>query len=129
MKYRIAYIILMLVGATAVGCKKAPTTAEMTITCVPLSGVTVNVSDLKAELHATATYDNLKYHFQVKGTQVSSKGTLKEIEPGRYFLVVWKDMDSNSKFSKDDIFGFHPAPLNLKAGDIENLTIQMYIVE
>ena len=128
------FILLLMVAiglSSFSGCKKLkkPTTANITVVCSPLPGKTVDVSDLKAELHGTATYDNLKYHFAVKGTAASSTGNIKEVAPGRYFLVVWKDLDASNTFSKDDIFGFYPTALDLVAGDEKNLTVQMYIVE
>lgn len=129
---RSAIIILLLISvAFYAGCKKnkLPTTADLSVTCVALEGHTVDLSDLRAELHTTATYESLKYHFQIKGTAVTSTGQLKDIEPGRYFLVVWKDNDSNQKFSKGDFFGFYPHALNLKAGDNTSLTVEMYIIE
>jgi len=96
---------------------------------VALEGHDVDLTDLRAELHTTATYESLKYHFQVKMTAASSIGSIKEIVPGRYFLVVWKDNDSNQKFSKGDFFGFYPHALNLKAGDNTSVTVEMYIIE
>jgi hypothetical protein len=131
MKKIIYLIIVLALVASWSGCKKwkKPTTADITVVCTPLAGKTVDVSDLKAELHANATYESLKYHFAVKGTATSSTGTLKEITPGKYFLVVWKDLDSSGDFSKNDIFGFYPTALNLVAGDVKNLTVEMYIVE
>lgn len=132
MKNSIIILLVALAGlsiSSGCGKLKKPTTANITVVCSPLPGKTVDVSNLKAELHGTATFDNLKYHFDVKGTAASSTGTMKEIAPGRYFLVVWKDLDASNTFSKDDIFGFYPTALDLVAGDEKNLTVQMYIVE
>ncbi len=128
------FLVLLMAISVLVftsGCKKLnkPTTADITVVCSPLPGKTVDVSDLRAELHGTATFESLKYHFDVKGTAASSTGSLKEIAPGRYFLVVWKDLDASNTFSKNDIFGFYPTALDLFAGDAKNLTVQMYIVE
>lgn len=131
MNRSVILILLIISVAFCTGCKKnkLPTTAELNVTCVALEGHSVDLSDLRAELHTNATYESLKYHFQIKGTAATSTGQLTEIEPGRYFLVVWKDIDSNQKFSKGDFFGFYPHALNLKAGDNPSLTIEMYIIE
>lgn len=129
MKNTTIFLTALLLSMLFAGCKKEPTVANMTVVCVPLAGEVVDVSDLKAELHTTATYENLKYSFAVKGTAASATGALKDIVPGRYFLVVWKDMDNSLDFSKNDIFGFYPTALDLKAGDEKNLTVEMYIIE
>jgi hypothetical protein len=122
-------IAIALIGS--VGCKKEkiPKTADLMVACKALEGYDVDVSDLKAELHSTATYDNLKYSFAVSGTLQSSTGTLKDIAQGRYFLVVWKDNNNDQTFSKSDFFGFHPYALDLKGGDKKSITVEMYIVE
>ncbi|MFO7722526.1 MAG: hypothetical protein R6V49_04805 [Bacteroidales bacterium] len=129
---RIAFLIIIAVAVgVASGCKKdkTPKTADLMVACKALEGYDVDVSDLKAELHATATYDNLKYSFPVTGTLQSSTGSIKDIAPGRYFLVVWKDNDANQTFSKTDFFGFYPYALDLKGGDKKSLTVEMYIVD
>lgn len=125
----ILFATIALLLSASPGCKKAPKTADIILTCKPLGTQQVDVSSLRAELHNTATYESLKYHFDVKGSATLSSGTLKEIVPGRYFLVVWKDLDNSNDFSKNDYFGFHPQPLNLVAGDQIPITVEMYVVE
>jgi hypothetical protein len=131
MKNSAYLVILAILIGFSFGCKKenTPKTADLMVACKALVGHDVDVSDLKAELHSTATFDNLKYSFPVKGTLQSSSGSIKEIASGRYFLVVWKDNDNNQTFSKSDFFGFHPYALDLKGGDKKSITVEMYIVD
>jgi hypothetical protein len=125
----ILFATITLFLTASIGCRKAPKTAEIMLTCKPLGTQSVDVSSLRAELHTTATYESLKYYFEVKGSATTSSGTMKEIVPGRYFLVVWKDNDNSNDFSKNDFFGFYPQPLNLVAGDQIPITVEMYVVE
>ncbi len=131
MNKTILSLVVLAVFFLVSGCKKdkLPTTAELNITCKPLKGQTLSMKDLKAELHTTATYENLKYHVTLQGTDSLSTGKIGNITPARYFLVVWKDNDDSKTFTKNDFFGFYPNALNLKAGDNKKLTIEMYIIQ
>lgn len=125
----ITVVIVGIVLSAGCGKNKVPDNADVSVACVPLEGESVDVSNLRAELHSTATYDNLKFHFDVKGTALSSKGEIKKIKLGRYFLVIWKDVDADLQFSKGDIFGFYPHALDLKGGENLALTVNMYEIK
>lgn len=127
----ILFFVVITVTLSGVGCKKEklPVTADLSVTCTALEGHDVELNNLRAELHSTATYDNLKYNFQINASAAGASGQITELIPGRYFLVVWRDNDNDQKFSKGDFFGFYPYALDLKAGDKKALKVEMYIVD
>jgi hypothetical protein len=106
-----------------------PTTGDVSVSLVPLSGESVDVSGMTVELHTTATYDALYMQLYSSGYAGSASVEIKEIVPGTYYLVAWTDNDGSSDFSTGDYFGFHPGAINIAAGDNLSYTIEVYVID
>jgi len=133
-KYIILSIIVLFTTASMIftSCdpeSKNPTTGDVSVNLVPMSGETVDVSGMNVELHYTATYDDLYMQLYSSGYAASASVQIKDILPGTYYLVAWTDNDGSSDFSTGDYFGFQPGAINIAAGDELTYTIEVYVVD
>jgi len=132
-KYIILSIIVLFATASMIftSCdnEEDPTTGNTSVSLVPMSGESVDVSGMTVELHYTATYDDLYMQLYSVGYAASASVEMQDILPGTYYLVAWTDNDGSSDFSTGDYFGFHPGAINIAAGDELAYTIEVYVVD
>jgi hypothetical protein len=129
---KIIYTIFILAAFLAVSCKKNnPTTADIKVSCVPLDGEQIDVSELKVQLHQTAVFDAQTAYKEMDclGSSSTSNASFQDIQPGKYYLCAWKDIDASTTFTAGDLFGFYTAPINLMAGKDVNIQIEVYEIE
>ncbi len=121
-------IIILLAVIVTVGCKKKeeePEEGDLKITCVPMTGETVDVSNLTVELHKKATFELPYKSSTASGSATSSSVTFSAIPNGKYYIVAWEDLDSSDDYSSGDTFGFFDAPVRVDGKNISK-TIEMY---
>ncbi len=119
---------LLVIVLIASACKKEeePQYADLTVTCIPMDGETVDVSTLTVELHKSALFDDVKHTSAAGGSANSSVANFFDLSPGKLYLMAWKDLDNSGTFSSGDVFGFHTKPVNISAGNDMNITLEMY---
>ncbi|MDT8309550.1 MAG: hypothetical protein RQ866_08450 [Bacteroidales bacterium] len=125
----LSVILICILFVTFSSCKKKRETGDIEVTCKPLEGETVDVSTLSIELHSKSNFNAKITSTTSTGSSSMSKGSFEKLQPDVYYVMAWKDFDSNLMISKDDYFGFWPYPINLDKGETKNITIEMYVVE
>ncbi len=127
----LSVIILLLSIIVAVGCRKEeeePDEADVKITCVPLTGETVDVSSLKVELHKSAKFELPFKTNTSSGSATSSSTTFSAVNNGTYYAVAWDDLDNSGDYNTGDTFGFYDAPIKVDGKKV-SITISMYEVQ
>lgn len=104
------------------------------------AGTSGDLSNAKVSLYTS--YDNWNANQPIKFGAVSGSGasvnfTLSNVNPGNYYLDVWKDIDNSGFWSAGDYIGWYgsgglgsPAltEFQIAQGQTFNVTVQMYII-
>jgi hypothetical protein len=125
----LSVILISIMFVTFSSCKKKRETGDIEVTCKPLEGETLDVSSLSIELHSKSNFNAKITSTTSVGSSTLSKGSFEKLQPDTYYVMAWKDLNSDLLVSKDDYFGFWPYPIKLDKGDVKNITIEMYVVE
>jgi hypothetical protein len=131
-------IICGFIG-TISSCKKDSTTTsappKSTVTSVTVSisklaseTGTVECNGLSVELHSNSTYTGLVKSVVSGGSATAGSASFSNVANGKYYLIAWKDKNSDNIFSAGDYFGFLETPAILD-GTAKNYSIQMYILK
>lgn len=86
---------------------------------------TASLTGTKIEIHSKASFDALVKSVNYNGASVSFSALAK----GKYYVMAWKDNDSNTQFSDGDYFGFVEKAVVIKGGENLSFNIQMYILK
>ncbi len=103
------------------------------------AGTSGDLSNAKVSLYTSL--DNWNNNSPIKFGTVSGSGasvsfTLTDINPGNYYLDVWKDNDNNGAWSTGDFVGWYGAgglgspaltEIQITEGQTFNCTVDMYI--
>jgi hypothetical protein len=117
----------------------APVT-QVTGTASFPAGTSGDLSNSKVSLYTTI--DNWNFNQPIKFGAVTGAGasvsfTLTNVNPGNYYLDVWKDIDNSGTWSSGDYVGWYgsgglgsPAltEFQIAQGQTVNVTVQMYII-
>mgnify|MGYP006306483593 CR=1 FL=1 len=131
MKKRVIFSMIVLLPflILSFSCKKKSEKGDIQVSCKPLAGETVDVSSLTVEIHSRAQFDAKITSAQAAGSATLSTASFSNLDPGRYYVMAWKDIDNSSTVTENDYFGFYPFPINLNKGNSKNIQIELYIVD
>ncbi|MCF8297944.1 MAG: hypothetical protein K9J13_10405 [Saprospiraceae bacterium] len=121
-------IIILLVVVIASACKKEeeePEEGDIKITCVPLAGETVDVSNLTVELHKKATFELSYKTAKASGSASSSSVSFSSVPNGTYYAFAWEDLDNSGDPTIGDTYGFCETPIKVDGKSVSK-TIMMY---
>lgn len=117
-----------------------PPVTQVTGTAKFPAGTSGDLANAKVSLYTS--YDNwlnnqpIKYG-AVTGSGASVSFTLTNVNPGNYYLDIWKDMDNSATWSSTDYVGWYgsgglgsPAltEFQISTGQTFNCTVDMYII-
>ena len=133
----IILFLLMIVSSTS--CKKDPVTEVKGTASFP-AGTSGDLSNSKVSLYTS--YENWVSNQPIKFTAVSGSGasvsfTLTDVNPGNYYLDVWKDANNDGNWSSGDYVGWYGSgglgspsltEFQISEGETFNATIQMYVI-
>ncbi|PLW96777.1 MAG: hypothetical protein C0591_08065 [Marinilabiliales bacterium] len=117
----------------------APVT-QVTGTASFLAGTSGDLSNAKVSLYST--YEDWNTNQPIKFGAVTGAGasvsfTLSNVNPGNYYLDIWKDIDNSGTWSSGDYVGWYGSgglgsptltQLQVAQGQTFNCTVQMYII-
>lgn len=118
---------------------EAPT--QITGTAFFPAGTSGDLSNAKVSIYTSVENweANTPVEFgSVVGAGASVTFTLGSLNPGNYYLDVWKDNDNNASWSTGDFVGWHGSgglgsedltEIQLAKGETKNIDIKMYIIE
>jgi hypothetical protein len=113
---------------------------QITGTASFLAGTSGDLSNARASIYTTLQnwIDNVPIKFvAVSGAGATVNFTIPNVNPGNYYLDVWKDVDNNSFWSVDDYVGAYGngglgssdvTEFQLAEGQTFNCSIRMYIL-
>jgi hypothetical protein len=135
-------ILLLALIVVVSACKKDEETppTQVTGTAFFPAGTSGDLSNSKVSLYLT--YDDWLNNVPVKFAAVTGSGasvsfTLSNVNPGNYYLDVWKDIDNTGTWSSGDFVGWYGSgglgsptltPFQIAAEQTFNCTITMYII-
>lgn len=104
------------------------------------AGTSGDLSNAKASLYTS--YDNWLYNQPVTFAAVSGAGatvtfTISDVNPGNYYLDVWKDIDNSATWTAGDYVGWYGSgglgspmltEFQIAEGETFNCTVNMYII-
>ncbi|MBW7847964.1 MAG: hypothetical protein H3C41_07775 [Bacteroidales bacterium] len=130
-------------GGTATGngaLTVLPAVTQITGTAQFPAGVSGDLANSKVSIYTS--YDNWNANQPIKfaavtGTGASVSFSLTNVNPGNYYLDVWKDNDNNAFWSSGDFIGWYGSgglgspiltEFQIAEGQTVNLNVQMFIV-
>lgn len=104
------------------------------------AGTSGDLSNAKVSLYTTL--DNWNWNQPIKFGAVTGAGasvtfTLTNVNPGNYYLDVWKDIDNSATWSSGDYVGWYGSgglgspmltEFQIAEGETFTVTVQMYII-
>ena len=113
---------------------------QITGTASFLAGTSGDLSNSKVSIYTS--WDNWNTNQPIKFAAVTGSGasvsfTLTDVNPGNYYLDVWKDADNDGFWSSGDYVGWYGSgglgspsltEFQITQGQTFNTTIQMYII-
>ena len=104
------------------------------------AGTSGDLSNAKVSLYTS--FENWQYNQPIKFGAVTGSGatvnfTLTDVNPGNYYLDVWKDIDNSASWSSTDYVGWYgsgglgsPAltEFQISQGQTFSCTVNMYII-
>jgi len=134
-------ILFSLLIVFVYSCKKEedPVT-QITGTASFLAGTSGDLSNSKVSIYTS--YDNWVNNQPIKFGAVTGSGasvsfTLAGVNPGNYYLDIWKDADNSGTWTVGDYVGWYGSgglgspgvtEFQIAEGQTFNCTVQMYIV-
>ena len=117
-----------------------PAVTQVTGTARFPAGVSGDLSNAKVSLYTS--YDNWLYNQPIKYGAVTGSGatvsfTLSNVNPGNYYLDVWKDIDNSATWTSGDYVGWYGSgglgspqltEFQIAQGQTFNCTVDMYII-
>lgn len=117
-----------------------PAVTQVTGTARFPAGVSGDLSNAKVSLYTS--YENWNANQPIKFGAVSGSGatvnfTLTNVNPGNYYLDVWKDIDNSAGWSAGDYVGWYGSgglgspqltEFQIGQGQTFNCTVDMYII-
>jgi hypothetical protein len=108
-----------------------PTTTNISVSLRKLAsetGTTVNCNGLSVELHSNSLYTAKVKSTISTGSAASGTASFSAVPNGKYYLIAWKDVNGDNKYSDKDLFGFVETPLVLD-GTAKSYVIDIYILK
>ncbi len=102
--------------------KFTSTDAQYANKIIPTSA---SLSGSKIELHSKATFDAKVSSVSYTGASVS----FATLAAGKYYVMAWKDNNSDNAYSDGDYFGFVEKAVVITGGENLSFNIQMYILK
>lgn len=105
------------------------------------AGTSGDLSNAKVSIYTSIDnwYDNAPIKFgTVSGSGASVTFALTDLNPGNYYLDVWKDMDNNAGWSTGDYIGWYGSgglgspsltEIQITQGQTVNVSLSMFIIE
>jgi hypothetical protein len=104
------------------------------------AGTSGDLSNSKVSIYTS--YENWLYNQPIKFGAVSGAGasvsfTLSDVNPGNYYLDVWKDIDNDGAWSVGDYVGWYGSgglgspsltEFQIAQGETVNVSLSMYII-
>lgn len=104
------------------------------------AGTSGDLSNAKASIYTS--YDNWYYNQPIKFSAVTGAGatvtfTISDVNPGNYYLDVWKDIDNSGTWTINDYVGWYGSgglgspsltEFQIADGETFNCTVSMYII-
>jgi hypothetical protein len=117
-----------------------PAVTQVTGTARFPAGVSGDLSNAKVSLYTS--YDNWLYNQPIKYGAVTGSGatvsfTLTNVNPGNYYLDVWKDIDNSATWTSGDYVGWYGSgglgspqltEFQIAQGQTFTCTVDMYII-
>jgi hypothetical protein len=132
------FIIALALGTTNCKKKDPPPTQVTGVAKFP-AGTSGDLSNAKVSLYLT--YDDWLNNTPVRYTAVSGGGAsvtflMTDVNPGNYYLDVWKDIDNSGTWSTGDFVGWYGSgglgsetlsPFQVVSEQTFDCTITMYV--
>ena len=136
-------LVVISLAVLTTDCKKdedEPVVTQVTGTASFPAGTSGDLSNAKVSLYLT--YDDWLNNSPIKFGAVSGSGatvnfTISGLNPGNYYLDVWKDIDNSGTWTSGDYVGWYgsgglgaPAltPFMISTGQTFSCSITMYII-
>ncbi|HPT14442.1 MAG TPA: hypothetical protein PK796_06590 [Bacteroidales bacterium] len=117
-----------------------PAITQITGTAKFPAGTSGDLSNAKVSIYTS--YENWVYNQPIKFGSVTGAGasvafTLSDVNPGNYYLDVWKDIDNDGNWSVGDYVGWYGSgglgspsltEFQIAQGETKNFSINMYII-
>lgn len=117
-----------------------PAVTQITGTASFPAGTSGDLSNAKVSIYTS--WDNWNANQPIKfgavtGSGASASFTLTNVNPGNYYLDVWKDQDNNGIWTSNDYIGWYGSgglgspsltQFQIAEGQTFNCTVEMYII-
>ncbi len=117
-----------------------PAVTQVTGTASFPAGVTGDLVNAKVSLYTS--YDNWLYNQPIKYAAVTGSGasvtfTIPGVNPGNYYLDIWKDIDNDAGWSSGDYVGWYGSgglgspvltEFQISQGETFNCHVNMYLI-
>ncbi len=149
------FLLVMIIPFMVLSCKKdeetkpeptpppTPTTGQVSGQATLQVGVSGELSNAKVSLYQSL--EDWRYNKPFKSNAVQGSGanvtfTISNINPGVYYLDIWKDLNNDGYWSNGDLIGVYikdgwgepnsePTPFQVSAGETVNTSIRVFIYQ
>ncbi len=147
------FLLVMIIPFMVLSCKKdeetkpepeppTPTTGQIAGQATLQVGVTGDLSNAKVSLYQSLEDWNFNKPFKsvaIQGSGASGSFIISNVNPGIYYLDVWKDVDNSGTWSRGDLIGVYiksgwgepnsePAPFQVSVGETVNANIRVFVL-
>ncbi len=126
----LAILLVAIFGLMGCAKKEEPKVTAIKVTIRPQAGTGVDVNNARVQIYSDAQFQNLVTEGAATGSSVEASVTL-EVSPGTYYVVAWKDVNSNGTLDAGDFYGFYAndlgQPLGVTLSEGETVSIEFVV--